>query len=93
MENLRSQFRKCSNIVAENDLILATGHLNKTEIFALVSAAKGHGVRKVVITHPTFSSIALSKEEQKELADLGAFLEICVWLYHSTIWNHMGRHI
>ena len=75
---LKEPVQEVLKIVVENDLILATGHLNKTEIFALVSAAKGQGVRKVVITHPTFSSIALSKEDQKELADLGAFLEICV---------------
>ncbi|USG64696.1 DUF6282 family protein [Brevibacillus ruminantium] len=65
------------DIVAQHRLILATGHLSKTEIFALVKAAKEQQVKNIVITHPTFSSVNLSKEEQKELAELGAYLEQC----------------
>ncbi|MED1949744.1 DUF6282 family protein [Brevibacillus centrosporus] len=64
-------------IVAQRDLILATGHLGKEEIYHLVRAAREHGVKKVVVTHPTFSSVSLSKEEQKELVQLGAYMEQC----------------
>lgn len=65
------------DIIAQHQLILATGHLSKKEIFALVRAANDHQVKKIVITHPTFSSVNLSKEEQKELAEQGAYLEQC----------------
>jgi hypothetical protein len=65
------------DLIAQNDLILATGHLGKQEIYALVAAAKDHGVKKVVVTHPTFSSVNLSKQEQKELAEQGAIMEQC----------------
>ncbi|TQR12797.1 DUF6282 family protein [Psychrobacillus soli] len=64
-------------IIKQNDLILATGHLGKQEIFALVTAAKDLQLKKVVVTHPTFSSVNLSKKEQKELTELGAFMEQC----------------
>lgn len=64
------------NLVAENNMILATGHLGKQEILALASAAKEKNI-KLVVTHPTFSSIALTKEEQKELTELGAYMEQC----------------
>lgn len=64
-------------IAAQRGLILATGHLGKEEIYSLVRAARDRGVKKVVVTHPTFSSVSLSKEEQKELADLGAYMEQC----------------
>jgi len=64
-------------LVKEYDLILATGHLGKEEIYALAAAAKEMKMTKLVVTHPTFSSIALSKEEQKELADMGAYMEQC----------------
>jgi len=64
-------------IIASHRLILATGHLGKEEVLVLVKEAVRHGVRKIVVTHPNFPSLRLSKEEQKELAELGAFMEHC----------------
>ncbi|WP_236611121.1 DUF6282 family protein [Halalkalibacterium ligniniphilum] len=64
-------------IISDYNLILATGHLGRKEIFALVTAAKKMKLKRVVITHPTFSSVNLSKEEQKELAELGAYMDHC----------------
>ena len=58
-------------------MILATGHLGRTEIFALVRGAKEMGVGKVVVTHAEFPSQSLTGDEQKELADLGAIIEHC----------------
>ena len=58
-------------------MILATGHLGRVEIFALVRAAKEMGLKKVLVTHAEFPSQSLTGEEQKELADLGAIIEHC----------------
>ena len=58
-------------------MILATGHLGRREIFALVRAARPMGVRKVVVTHAEFPSQNLTGGEQRELADLGAIIEHC----------------
>src|SRR5499427_6175216 len=69
--------RRCLERIAKHDMILATGHLGRTEIFALVRAAKSMGLRKVVVTHAEFPSQSLTGEEQKELADLGAMIEHC----------------
>ena len=74
---LKPKVREVLDLIAEYDMILATGHLGKQEIFALAKAAKEHNIKKLVVTHPTFSSIALSKEEQKELTELGAYMEQC----------------
>lgn len=93
---LRDSVQEILSLIAENDLILATGHLSKPEIFALVSGARDHNVKKVVVTHPTFSSIALSKEEQKELTDLGAFMEECfgcITPEYGTTWEEIYDHI
>lgn len=65
------------DLIAENNLILATGHLGKDEIFAVVQAAKDHHIQKVLVTHPTWPSITLSKEEQSELVTLGAIMDEC----------------
>ncbi len=65
------------DLIAQNNMILATGHLGKQEIYAVVRASRDMNLKKVVITHPTFSSVNLSKEEQKELTELGAIMEQC----------------
>ncbi|HWO78423.1 MAG TPA: DUF6282 family protein [Bacillus sp. (in: firmicutes)] len=65
------------DLIREYNLILATGHLSKTEIFLLASACKENNIKKFVITHPTFPSTVLTKQEQKELTELGAIIEHC----------------
>ena len=69
--------RRCLERIAKHNMILATGHLGRKEIFALVRAAKPMGVRKVVVTHAEFPSQNLTGGEQRELADLGAIIEHC----------------
>jgi hypothetical protein len=69
--------RRCLERIAKHNMILATGHLGRKEIFALVRGAKELGVRKVLVTHAEFPSQSLTGDEQKELADLGAIIEHC----------------
>jgi len=69
--------RRCLERIGRHNMILATGHLGRKEIFALVRAAKPMGVRKVVVTHAEFPSQNLTGVEQRELADLGAIIEHC----------------
>jgi hypothetical protein len=69
--------RRCMERIAKHDMILATGHLGRREIFALVRTAKEMGLKKVVVTHAEFPSQNLTGDEQKELADDGALIEHC----------------
>ena len=69
--------RRCLERIGKHNMILATGHLGRKEIFALVRAARPMGVRKVVVTHAEFPSQNLTGGEQRELADLGAIIEHC----------------
>ena len=69
--------RRCLERIAKHDMILATGHLGRREIFALVRAAREMSMKKVVVTHAEFPSQSLTGDEQKELGDLGAFIEHC----------------
>jgi hypothetical protein len=71
------QVRQCLERIAKHNMILATGHVGRAEIFALVRAANDMGVKKVVVTHAEFPSQNLTGEEQRELADLGAVIEHC----------------
>ena len=81
--------------IAKHNLVLATGHLARDEIFAVVEAAYAEGVRQVIITHPEYPSQNLSPEDQVVLAQKGAFLERCfVTPYSGKIsWERMFENI
>ncbi len=64
-------------VVAHHDLVLATGHLSRDEVFTVVDAAVAAGVRTIVVTHPEFPSESISPEDQIALADRGALMERC----------------
>jgi hypothetical protein len=69
--------------IAHHGLLLATGHLARDEIFAVVDAALKNGVRQIVITHPEFPAQSLSVEDQRALAAKGALLERCMTTPHT----------
>jgi hypothetical protein len=71
------ELRAVLRIVAAHDLVLATGHLGRDEIFAAVDAARDEGVREIVITHPDYPTQDLSADDQRALAERGALLERC----------------
>jgi hypothetical protein len=71
------QVRKVLRVIAKHDMVLATGHLAAPEILAVVKAAKAEGVRRVIVTHPEFTSQRLTVPQQQELAAQGALLERC----------------
>jgi len=75
--NVIEPARRCLERIARHNMILATGHLGRREIFALVRTAAEIGVKKVVVTHAEFPSQNLTGEEQQELADMGAVIEHC----------------
>lgn len=66
------------DVIAAHDLTLATGHLSGQESLKLVPLAHERGVRRIVITHPEFTSQRLSVDTQLELVRYGALLERCV---------------
>ncbi len=74
---------RCLELIAKHEMILATGHLGRREIFALVRAARHMKLTRVVVTHAEFPSQNLSAGEQFELAGLGAMIEHCFTTMHT----------
>lgn len=62
-------------VVAHHGLVLATGHLSRSEIPTVVEAAVAARVETIVVTHPEFPSQGLPPEEQRRLAERGALME------------------
>ena len=69
--------------VARHGMVLATGHLNRDEIFAVVDAAVEKGIETIVVTHPEFPAQDIGLEDQARLADSGALLERCFTTPHT----------
>jgi hypothetical protein len=82
--NVVEPARRCLERIARHNMVLATGHLGRHEIFGLVRLARDMGVKKVLVTHAEFPSQSLTGDEQKELADLGAIVEHCFTTTHTN---------
>ncbi|HKV05509.1 MAG TPA: DUF6282 family protein [Candidatus Acidoferrales bacterium] len=80
---LNAAARRCLELIGKHDMILATGHLGKKEIHALVKSGKEMGLKRVLVTHAEFPSQNLTPDEQLELANLGAMIEHCFTTMHT----------
>lgn len=70
-------------IIARENLILATGHISPEEIRQLVSEAKRMNIEKIVINHPLSEAPGLNMAQMKDLASMGAILELTYLSYLS----------
>ncbi len=75
--NVVEAAKRCMERIKKHNMILATGHVGRKEIFAIVREAKRMGLKKVLVTHAEFPSQSLTGDEQKELVAEGALIEHC----------------
>ena len=75
--------RRCLELIARHNMVLATGHLGRHEIFPLVRTAREMRLQRVLVTHAEFPSQNFSADEQVELADAGALIEHCFTTMHT----------
>lgn len=82
-------------VIAKHDMVLATGHLSGPEIVAAVDAAADAGVRRIIVTHPEFTSQQLDADTQRHLASRGALLERCFTTAYTkkVSWELLFEHI
>ena len=65
-------------MIAEHDLVLASGHLSAEEMVDLCELARAHGVVRIVLTHPLWIATRLGTETLARLwRDYGAYTELC----------------
>lgn len=64
------------HLVKDNNMILATGHLNPEDIFQVLDQCHSLGVEKIMVNHPLTRVVGASLDEQKEMAR-HAYLEHC----------------
>lgn len=86
-------------IIARENLVLATGHVHAEEVVAVTKRARELGVKNILVTHGLTNIPGLSMAQAKEVAAMGAMIEICylqfltgpdaqyAWMKH---WNQVA---
>jgi hypothetical protein len=64
-------------IVARENLLLATGHVHPEEVIAVVRRGRELGVKNMLVTHALTNVPGLSMAQAKQVADMGAVIEVC----------------
>jgi len=64
-------------IIARENLLLATGHVHPEEVIAVVRRGREIGVKNMIVTHALTNVPGLTMAQAKQVADMGAVIEIC----------------
>ncbi len=81
---LKPEVYQILEIAKKYNAVVATGHLSAAESILLCRKGREQGVR-MILTHPEFDRTVVDAATQKEMADLGVFIEKC--------WQNIGDNI
>jgi hypothetical protein len=78
---VKDEVKEILDLIAQNDVILAGGHLHITEIFPVFEEAKKRGVKRLLVNHPSFI-VDASYEDIRQLVGMGAYIEhsLCMFI-------------
>ena len=83
-----SALDRCLDAIKRHDLILATGHLNKSETSFLVRRAHARGLKRIVMTHPLFQATQQDIDVLVKLwQECGAYTELA---YVNIAMDHLS---
>lgn len=66
--------REILDVIAKNDMTLATGHIHARESLVVFEEAKRRGVSKMVLTHPE-DIVGATFDDVKAAVEMGAYIE------------------
>jgi hypothetical protein len=73
------------NVIANHNLVLATGHSTPEEDLLLICEARKRSIRHVVVTHAMMAPIHMSLEQMSQAIAMGAYIE---FVYNGLIGPH-----
>jgi hypothetical protein len=78
---VRDDVKEVLDIVAKNDMVLASGHLHVSETWLVFEEAKRRGVNRLTLTHPE-DIIDASLNDVKGFSAMGAYVEhsLCMFI-------------
>lgn len=74
---LTADVKEVIDLIADFNAVLATGHLSREEILAVVDYALSKNHNKIVVTHPEMQCPNLDLRTQVELAQQNCLMEYC----------------
>jgi hypothetical protein len=97
------QMEAVLKIIARENLLLATGHVHPEEVLAVVKRGRELGVKNIIVTHGLTNVPGLTMAQAREVAGLGAVIEICYLQFQAgpnaplaflTHWTQIGaKHV
>ena len=80
-KSLRDEVKTVLDIVARNDMVLASGHLHVSQTWLVFEEALRRGVKRLVLTHPE-DIVDASMNDVQGIAAMGAYVEhsLCMFL-------------
>lgn len=82
--NLVPEVGPILDMIAENDIVLSSGHLHISEIWPLFEEAKKRGVKRLLTNHPTYI-IDADLDDIRRLVGMGVYIEhsMCMFAENS----------
>ena len=71
---VRDDVKEVLDIIAKNDMVLASGHIHVSETWLVFEEAQRRGVKRLIFTHPE-DIVGASLNDVKGIAAMGAFVE------------------
>jgi hypothetical protein len=80
-KKVRDDVKEVLDVIAKNDMVLASGHLHVSETWLVFEEAQKRGVKRLIFTHPE-DIVDASLNDVKGIAAMGAMVEhsICMFL-------------
>ncbi len=78
---VRDDVKEVLDVIAKNDLVLASGHLHVSETWLVFEEAQRRGVKRLILTHPE-EIVDASMNDVRGIAAMGAMIEhsLCMFL-------------
>lgn len=80
-KTVRDDVKEVIDIIAKNDMVLASGHLHISETWLVFEEARRRGVNRIVLTHPE-DIVDASMNDVAGIAKMGAYVEhsLCMFI-------------
>ncbi len=93
-KNVRDDCKEVLDVIAKNDLVLASGHLHVSETWVVFEEAQRRGVKRLIFTHPE-DIVDASLNDVKGIAAMGAKVEhsLCMFLEGSKFKSRTGEDL
>ena len=91
---VRDDVKEVLDIVAKNDMVLASGHLHVSETWLVFEEAKRRGVKRMTLTHPE-DIVDASLNDVGGIASMGVFVEhsLCMFVEGSKFKTRTAKDL